>query len=318
MRRSTIHHIMPTSLLVASTMLLAGCFTLESTFTISDHGTVDLELTSIIDTERLAELADLFGQDFADLGDLGGQELLDELSEGEDPCGELTDSALNYEVTTREISDGTMVGVSCTVLDVPIEDLTDLGTDSFLTIEQDESGTRFELILEGADELTGGGGEDITALLGIELDELFVVRFEASAPGSLSDSNATSTDGATATWILTTDASFVSNGDATLTASWVSSTSGSSSAVWIVAAIVAALLAVGVAIFLITKRSKSTGAQSAEPLAPPPASGSPGASVTATPPPPPPNSPDPTTPPTTPPIAPPPSPPSPMPPPSEE
>ena len=166
-------------------MALAGCFTLESTFTISDHGTVDLELTSIIDTEKLTELTDLFGQEFGDFGDLGGQELLGELNEGEDPCGELTDSILSYDVTTREISDGTMVGVSCTVMDVPIEDLTDLGTDSFLTIEQDESGTRFELVLEGADELTGGDGEDITALLGIELDELFVVRFTASAPGSL-------------------------------------------------------------------------------------------------------------------------------------
>ncbi|RLE22034.1 MAG: hypothetical protein DRJ50_08265, partial [Actinobacteria bacterium] len=63
-------------------MLLAGCFTLETTFTISDHGTVDLELVSLIDTEQLTELAELFGEDlggFGDLGDLSGSDLLAEL-----------------------------------------------------------------------------------------------------------------------------------------------------------------------------------------------------------------------------------------------
>ncbi len=303
-------------------MLLAGCFTLESTFTISDHGTVDLEVVSLIDTEQLSELADLFGQDVADFGDLSGGDLLEELSEGEDPCGELVGSLVDYEVTTREISEGTLLGVGCTVSDVPFEDITDIGADSFLTIEQDDSGTRFELTLEGTDELTGGGGDDldIAALLGIDLDELFVLRFIVSAPGSLNDNNATSTDGATATWLLTADAPFVSDGTATMTASWAPSSSGSGSIAWIFAVIIGALILIGVIVFLIVKRSGGKGddapdaglqqpvtappsaaaptsppppappgaAQPSAPLAPPPGAQPPPAPPSAMPPPPPP------------------------------
>jgi len=300
MRRHASRHLLPTTLLVASTMLLAGCFTLESTFTISDHGTVDLEVVSLIDTERLTDLAEAFGQDlgeFGDFADLSGSDLLDELSEGEDPCGELVGSLVDYEVTTREISEGTMLGVGCTVSEVPFEDLTDIGADSFLTIEQDESGTSFELILEGTDELTGGGGDDldIAALLGIDLDELFVLRFIVSAPGSLSDNNATSSDGATATWLLTEDASFVSDGTATMTATWEPSTSGSGSIAWIIALIIGALILIGLIVFLIVKRSGGKSEDAPEGVAPPPVAGPPGAAPTS-PPPPPPGATDPTAP----------------------
>lgn len=279
MRRPNSRHLIPTTLLIASTMLLAGCFTLETTFTISDHGTVDLEIVSLIDTEELSEMAELFGQDIADFGDLSGSDLLEELSDGEDPCGELVGSLVDYEVTTREISEGSMVGVGCSVADVPFEDLTDLGADSFLVIEQDESGTHFELIVEGADELTGGDGDDLTELLGIDLDELFVLRFTASAPGALGDTNATSTDGATATWLLTTDAAFVSNGTATMTASWAPSSSGSSSTVWIIAAIIGALIVIGLVVLLVIKRSNSKSGDSPEN----PTEGAPPAPVTGPP-----------------------------------
>lgn len=296
MRRSTNHHVIPSALLAAMTILLASCFTLESTFTISDDGTVDLEVISLIDTEKLSDIAETFGGDFGDFGDFGdlsGPDLLEELTEGEDPCGNLVDSLLDYEVDTREIDEGTMVGVGCTVRDVPIEDLTDLGTDSFLTIEQDDSGTRFELVLEGADELTGGGEGDIDigALLGIDLDELFAIQFSASAPGSLSDNNATSTDGATATWLLTTDAAFVVDGTATMSASWVAATSGSSSVGLIIAAIVLAIFAIGIIVFLILRRSRGKDNSSPDDVAPSPVNAPPGAHTSA-PPPAPPSSPD--------------------------
>jgi len=276
MRPPAIRRLLPTALLVASTMLLAGCFTLESSFTISDHGTVDLEVVSLIDTERLTDFADLFGEDIDDFSDMSGPDLLNELSEGEDPCGDMVGSLSNYDVSTREISDGTLVGVGCTVSDVRFEDLTDVGSDSFVMIEQDDSGTRFELILEGTEDLTGGGDDDITELLGLDIDELFVLRFIATAPGSLSDNNATSTDGATATWLLTTDAPFVSDGTATMTASWTPSSSSSSSTVLVIAVIVGVLVVIGLVVLLVRKRSGRKGGDAPEGIPAQPITGPPG------------------------------------------
>jgi hypothetical protein len=318
MRHPASRRLFPTALLIASTMLLAGCFTLESSFTISDHGTVDLEIVSLIDTEQLVEFAELFGQEVPDIEDLTGQDLLEELGEGEDPCADLVGSLVDYEVTTSEIVEGTMVGVGCTVEDVPFEDLTEIGADSFLSIEQDDSGTRFELILEGAADLTGGDEDlDIGALLGIGLDELFVLQFSASAPGSLGDNNATSTDGATATWQLTGDAPFVIDGDAVMTASWTPSTSGSSSTVWIIAAVIGALILIGLIVFLIVKRSSDKTDGSPDSLSPQPVTSPPAGPAPASPPPPPPPGPTEPSAPIAPPpgTQPPPAPPSEMPPP---
>ena len=42
-------------------------------------------------------------------------------------------------------------------LSLPIDALTTSGQDSSISIEQDESGTRFTATLQGVDELTGGG-----------------------------------------------------------------------------------------------------------------------------------------------------------------
>lgn len=291
---------------------------MESSFTISDHGTVDLEIVSLIDTEQLVEFAELFGQEVPDFEDLTGQDLLEELGEGEDPCADLVGSLVEYEVTTREIVEGTMIGVGCTVKDVPFEDLTEIGADSLLSIEQDDSGTRFELILEGAADLTGGDEDlDIGALLGIDLDELFVLQFSASAPGSLGDNNATSTDGATATWQLTSDAPFVIDGDAVMTASWAPSTSGSSSVAWIIAAVIGALILVGVVVFFVVRRSGDESDGSQNGASPQPVTSPPAAPAPTSPPPPPPSGPTGPSAPLTPPpgAQPPPAPPSEMPPP---
>jgi len=296
--------LLTTILVAASTLILAGCFTIESKFTISDEGTVDIEMVMLIDTESLTEFSSLLGQDLdglGDLSDLSGEELINEMTGGENPCGEITGSLVGYEVTTREISDGSTVGFACTVVGVPIEDITDLGADTLISIEQDESGTQFELQLIGADQITGG--DDLTELMDIDLDELVVVKFSVSAPGSLGENNATSTDGSTATWTVTADAPFMSAGTAIMTASWSPSGSGSSSssAVWIIAAVIATIAVI--AIIVVVLRKRGNGDDPGEPAAPgAPMAAPPSSPATTSPPstpPPPTMTPPPATPPST-------------------
>lgn len=295
--------------LVAATFVLAGCLSLETNISISDDGTADVELVTLIDTSQLEEFAEMFGEDVGDLSSLSGDQLLEEFSEGENPCDDLAGSFTDYEVTTVEVEEGSSRGVSCTVADVPIDELSSLGTDSSMSIEQDDSGTRFELTLEGASDLTGGGETDeMTDLLGLTFEELFDIRFVVSAPGSLSEHNATSTDGGTATWQLSPEAEFLSGDTARMFATWEpGSDSGST---WIPIVVGVAIVAVAVigAIFLFGRRSKSatpSGPGGADTMPPPPGAGSP--------PPPPPSAP-----PAAPPSAPPPPPSAPPPPPPSE
>ena len=56
--------------------MLAGCFSVESNITIDDDGTADVELVTLIDTDRLSELGGLLGEDTGMLDGLGGEELL--------------------------------------------------------------------------------------------------------------------------------------------------------------------------------------------------------------------------------------------------
>ena len=329
------------TLFVAAAIALAGCFSIESKFEISDDGTADIEFLLLVDTEQLSELAGLFGQDAGLIEQLSPSELLAELTEGEDPCADLTGSLIDYDVTVSEIEDGTSVGVGCTVEDVPLDDLDDLGADSALAITQDEDGTSFELRLEGVDELTdaGAGAGDVTDLLDVSIDELFEIRFVASAPGSLGDNNATSTSGSTATWVVTSDAAFVVDGNATMTAQWAAGGSGSSNVLWIVLGIVAVVAALAVIAYVLSRRSKQTddatpdsaggppvftpptpGGTPPPPSSPPPASppgaGPPSAAppLGDAPPPPPASSPPPPPPPASPPPPPPPASPPPPPP----
>ena len=265
--------------------MLAGCFSVESNITIDDDGTADVELVTLIDTDRLSELGGLLGEDTGMLDGLGGEELLQELTQGEDPCGDLGSSFTEYDVSTREIDNGSEVGVGCTVEGVPISELNSIGADSSFAIEQDDAGTRFSAVLEGVDELTGGS-DDLTELIDIDLDELFSIVFTATGPGSLGDNNATSTSGATARWEITADAAFVSNGDATMTAEWTPG--GDSDNSWVIALLVAVALAVvALIVFLVLRRKRTpdstAAAATAATTAPPPPPG-----ATTTPPPPPP------------------------------
>ena len=272
--------------LVAATLLLTGCFRVELSYDINDDGTADVAILTVVDTAQLEELGGLLGEDTTGLADLDGDDLIEELTQGDDPCGDIASDLAEYDVEIEEISDGSEVGVKCTVRSVPLEELTDVGDDSSISIEQTDGTTRFEATLGGVDELTGGEDADLGALLDIDLDELFSIVFSVSAPGSLGDNNATSTSGATARWEITADAAFVSNGDATMTAEWTPG--GDSDNSWVIALLVAVALAVvALIVFLVLRRKRTpdstAAAATAATTAPPPPPG-----ATTTPPPPPP------------------------------
>lgn len=247
--------------LAAASALLAGCFTVEATFTIKEDATADLDYLILIDTEQLQEFAGLLGEDAGELDDLSGDALLEELTGGDDPCADLTSELTEYDVSVREIDENGEVGVGCTVSGVPITELNSLGDDtSTFSIEQDEQGTRFSAVLEGVDELAGDPSETnaMTEMLGISLDELFTIKFIVTAPGSLGENNATSTKGSTATWEVKPDSDFVTNGDANMNAEWTPGGGGSSSSTWIIVLIVAAVIAAAAVAFVLFKRSKGT------------------------------------------------------------
>jgi LppM domain len=261
----SVRRAVPAVLLVAASLLLTGCFRFESTYTINDDGTADVSILTVIDTEQLEKLGGLLGQDTSDLMDLGGEDLLSTLSEGDDPCGDITGSLSSYDVELEEINDGSEVGVKCTVSGVPIDELTTSGQDSSISIEQDDTGTRFTATLQGVDELTGGADTgDITELLGLSLDELFSIVFSVSGPGTLGDNNASSTSGSTATWDITADADFVVDGDATLTAEWTPGGSSSSNAWIIIVAVLVALAGIAVVVFFVLRSRTGTPAPAAD------------------------------------------------------
>ncbi len=315
MPRRTVRTSISALAVVAASALLAGCFTLEASFTINDDATADLDYLILIDTEQLQEFSSLLGEDVGALGDLSGDALLDEFFGGEDPCADLTSELTDFEVSTREINDGGEVGVGCTVTGVPIAELQSLGDDtSSFSIVQDDAGTRFDAVLEGVDELAGDPSETemMTEMLGVSLDDLFTIKFVVTAPGSLGENNASSTDGSTATWDVKADADFVTGGDASMTAVWTPGGGGDGgSSTWIILAIIAAAAVVAAAVVVVVKRSKgqgpdSTTAVDAAGTTPPPPSdappppppgmvtpAAPTAPTTSPPPPPPPSTPEP-------------------------
>lgn len=286
--------------LVASGALLAGCFTVEATFTIKDDATADIDYLLLIDTERLQGLAELFGEDAGDLDDLSSDAILEEFVGDDDPCGGLAEELAEYEITTREINEDGTVGAGCTISDVPIAELDSLGDDtSSFSIEQDADGTRFSAVLEGVDEITGDPAETepMLAMLGIDLDELFTITFTVTAPGSLGENNASSTSGSTATWDVRPDSDFVVDGDATMSAVWTSGGDDDSSW-WIIVAVLAALVAAALVALLVLKRSRGSSGSATDASPDRPAedivvAGGPDAA-----PPPPPTAPEQTSPPT--------------------
>jgi hypothetical protein len=181
--------------------------------------------------------------------------------------------------------------VGCTVTGVPIAELNSLGDDtSSFSIEQDENGTRFNAVLEGVDELTGDPSETemVTEMLGVSLDDLFTIRFVVTAPGSLGDNNASSTDGSAATWDVKADADFVTDGNATMTAEWTPGGGDGGSSVWIILVILAVIAAIAGVVAILVKRSKGQGSGSADAPADTPSASAATPPAPGTPPPPPP------------------------------
>ena len=261
MARRTMKTAATALALAAASALLAGCFTVEATFTINDDATADLDYLVLIDTEQLQEFAGLLGEDAGALDELSGDALLEEFTGGDDPCADLTEGLTQYDVSTRQIDENGEVGVGCTVSGVPIAELNSLGDDtSSFSIEQDADGTRFNAVLEGVDELAGDPDETgaMAEMLGLSLDDLFTIRFTVTAPGSLGENNASSTDGSTARWEVKPDADFVTDGDATMTAEWTPGGGSASSSTWIIILILAAVVAAAVIAFVLLRRSKGT------------------------------------------------------------
>ena len=259
MQRRTNKTLTRAAAVAVASAFLTGCFTVEATFTINDDATADLDYRVLIDTEQLDEFSSLLGEEAGALDGLSGDALLEELTGDEDPCGDLTGEFTEFEVSTRQVDEGGEVGVGCTVTGVPISELNSLGDDtSSFSIEQDEAGTRFTGVLEGVDELAGDPSETemMTDMLGASLDELFTIQFVVTAPGSLGENNASSTDGSTATWDVKVDSDFVTDGDATMTAQWTPGGGGSGSSIWIILAIIAAVLALAALAIVLVKRSK--------------------------------------------------------------
>ena len=92
-------------------LLLTGCFRVEFSYDINDDGTADVSILTAVDTTQLEELGGLLGEDTSGLADLGGDDLIEELTQGEDPCGDIASDLAEYEVEIEEFSDGSEVGV---------------------------------------------------------------------------------------------------------------------------------------------------------------------------------------------------------------
>ncbi len=215
--------------ITALVVVLTGCFSIESTFTVHDDATADVSFLVLVNSQQIEQMAAMLGEDADALGDLSGEALLEEMLGGDDPCVDLESDLSGYEVTTREIDEGGQVGVECTVSNVPLAELNDSmesDGEARFSIEQDASGTRFNATLDGVDELALDS-EEMGAIPGFDFDDLVSIVFNVSAPGSLGANNATSTSGSTASWKITPGADFVVGGAAEMHAEWSGSGGGS-------------------------------------------------------------------------------------------
>lgn len=274
---------------LAGAAVLTGCFRVESSFVIDDDGTVDVAFEFAFDLEVLEEFGELFGQEVDGLQEMTVEELFGELGEPTDPCADLTEGLQEFGVTEEDLSSDGEVAVRCTVTDVPLAELSDLGDDSTLAITQSDGRTTFELRLDGV-SATFGGGEDLP-IPGLDVDELLQFVIRARAPGSIADHNASETDGATAIWTVAPDAAFVSGDTATMSASWEPGVESSTNwAVPLVIALTALAAVIGIVLALRSRRGGGSDDGSADPMPSPtgPPTAAPTAPPAGPPPPPPP------------------------------
>lgn len=244
--------------------VVTGCFSAEMSITVRPDDTADVAYKVMIDVERLGELASALGSDLPDLSGFTGEELLDELSNGDNPCSELAAALAGRNVESTTVSEGSRRGVRCSVEAVPVGELDNLGDDTSIDIERNGDETVVTLNATGLDELTADSS-GIGAELGASFSELLEISFVVSAPGTLVEHNATSVAGATATWIVSPEAPFVSGGRAQMRAVWTTagsgpgSSGGSSTTVVVIVALGVVMAAVAVGLVLRRRRSPQPG-----------------------------------------------------------
>lgn len=265
-------------------MVFAGCLSLETRVDIDADGTADLGLTVLVDLGAIRTFGEMFGEDLSDLEALDGPDLVEEITEGENPCDDIGDVP-NTGVEVEEVRDGDRRGITCTVRNVPIAEFSNLDADDGASFEirQDAEGTSIEIRFptEGLSQDT----DDLGAMLGLTFEELFDLTFVVSAPGRLVEHNGTSTSGSTVTWQITTNAPFLVGDDAVMTAEWsgfAESSDDGGLPLVLILAVILGLIVVAVAAVLIARSTKS-GPSPSEPAAPV----EPAATPTGPPPPPP-------------------------------
>jgi len=254
------------ALLTSLVLLVSGCFAAEMNLTINDDD-ADVAYTLLVDVDRLVELAGALGSDLPDLSGLTGEALIEQILEGEDPCADIRASLPDREVTVSEVAEGGRRGVRCTVVGVPFDALSSLGDDTAIRVLRDGSTTAVEVDLTGVEDLTSGT-DQLGAEVGLAFEDLYEIRFVVTAQGTLSEHNATSTEGATAVWLITPDAAFIEGGTASMRATWTAEGDGGGAGLAIAAVIAVAVLGTLAVVGVVLRRRSS--ASRATPLPPPP------------------------------------------------
>lgn len=250
---------------------LSGCLEVEMKLDVDESGTADLVVSMLVDTEVLAELAGAMGQEIPGFDQLTGEELLGELGQDGDPCAGLVDSTGTYETQAESVERGALKGVQCSVQDVPVSELTDLGDGAATSITQAGGITTARLTFADVDSMSGDMGDlESMGLPAMSFEEMFKISFVMTAPGGVARHNGTSVDGNTVTWVITPDAEFVEGGDAVMEAEWSTAIAGGGSGgggsnTVLIIVIVAAALVVLAAVVLIARRRRSAPATAAVP-----------------------------------------------------
>ena len=255
--------------------LLAGCFAAEMKLTINDDD-VDIAYTLLVDVDQLGELAGMLGSELPDLSALSGEALIDEILEGDDPCADIRTAFADREVASTEVDEGGRRGVRCSVAAVPFAELSRLNDDTVIAITRDGGTTSVTIDLDGVDDLTAEG-DQLGAEIGMAFQDIYEIRFVVSGQGTLTDHNASSIEGTTATWLITPTADFIDNGTARLRATWTGNSSGGDAGMGVglvVAVVVGVLVVAAVVVVLVRRRSSPrTGTPLPPPPPPPPYAG---------------------------------------------
>lgn len=265
--RPTARRGVVVALITSLVLLVSGCFAAEMNLTINDDD-ADVAYTLLVDVDRLVELAEALGSELPDLSGLSGEALIDQILEGEDPCAEIRSVLPDREVTVSEVSEGGRRGVRCTMTGVPFDVLNSLGDDTAIRVLRDGSTTTVEIDLTGVEDLTSDT-EQLGAEAGLAFEDLYEIRFVVTAQGSLSEHNATSTEGATAVWLITPDAAFIEGGTASMRATWTAEGDGGGGGGLAIAAVIAVAVLGALAVVGVVLRRRSSGS-GGTPLPPPP------------------------------------------------